>query len=180
MKNKLSAEKYIRTKAGSLPFGECYVNETWKEKGMAVVFVSRIMPSGKFIIGVYNVDIFCLGLKDTLYRFALDDFERREFLKRVLDGFGNILPLEPNQAHNIIYGAVDYAEELGFKPHKDFKLTEYLLDPDLIDDGIDEIEFGMNGKPHYISGPFDNAGKILEILNRTAGEGNYYYTIAEH
>jgi hypothetical protein len=74
-----------------------------------------------------------------------------------------------------VYGALDYAEELGFAPNKDFRIAEYLLGPDLITDGINEIEFGMDGKPFYISGPYDNLRQILATLNRSVGVGNYEY-----
>jgi len=55
---------------------------------------------------------------------------------------------------------------------------EYVLDPDLVDDGIDNIEMGWNGKPFYIKGPYDNYRKIISALNASVGPGGYEY-IAE-
>lgn len=78
-----------------------------------------------------------------------------------------------NYAHNLLYGAIDYAEELGFTPNKDFKVTEHLLDTDMIDDGIDEPEFGRNGKPLFVPGPYDDIKRITGILERNFGSGNY-------
>ena len=69
-------------------------------------------------------------------------------------------------AHNLIYGAVNYAKDLVFLPEKDFKITEYFLNPDLITDEINEIEFGKDRNPFYIEGPNDNRAKIMAILNR--------------
>jgi len=42
---------------------------------------------------------------------------------------------------------VEYAEELGFNPHKDFNLVKNILEED--DEHIDlmYIEFGLNGVP---------------------------------
>ena len=77
--------------------------------------------------------------------------------------------------HNLIYGAIDYASGLGIAPPKDFYLAEYVLDPDLVDDGIDEIEMGCNGKPFYIQGPYDNSRKIISALNASVGPGGYEY-----
>ena len=55
---------------------------------------------------------------------------------------------------------------------------EYVLDPDLVDDGIDNIEMGWNGKPFYIKGPYNNYRKIISALNASVGPGGYEY-IAE-
>lgn len=85
----------------------------------------------------------------------------------------NVTLCEIVKAHNIIYGGIDYAEELGFQPHKLFRITEYLLNPDLIDDGIDEIEFGKDGKPFFIAGPDDNVDRIINTLKKNVGEGNF-------
>jgi len=85
----------------------------------------------------------------------------------------NAILAEYKLVHNIIYGAVEYAEELGFAPHKDFSATRYILEED--DDNIEliNIEFGFNGKPAVVIGPFDNPEKIIATLNRTVGKGNY-------
>ena len=38
-----------------------------------------------------------------------------------------------------------------------------------------EFEFGKDGKPFYIAGPFDNSRKILETLSNSVGEGNFEF-----
>jgi len=175
MQNQLSPQKYITTKARSLPFSECYVNEDWTSKGMATIVLTKQMPSGKFIFASYLVDLYCLGLKDTTSKFNVSATECQE----LLDQFSSnqmMVNCDVSFIHNLIYGAIDYAEEIGFKPHKDFGLTEYMLDTDLITDGIDEIEFGKNGKPFFIAGPFDNVKRIMAILNQNLGEDNYTFT----
>ena len=177
--NQLSPEKYIITKGGQLPFHECFVNEGWQEKGMATLVISKKMPSGKLIVATYLIDSYCLGLKDTFYKFALDEFGYSDFLDQLNEQQG-MIKCDLNFAHNIIYGAIDYAQELGFTPNKDFKITEYLLDSDLIDDGIDELVFGMNGKPTFIAGPYDNAKMIVSTLEKNVGTGNYEYIISPY
>lgn len=64
--------------------------------------------------------------------------------------------IDYNLAHNIIYGGNEYAEEHGFKIHKDFeKLTQYILEVD--DDKIPliDVEFGKDGKPLVIENKED-------------------------
>jgi hypothetical protein len=173
---QLSPVKYIISKGPLLPFHECFINEGWAEKGMAIVTISKKMPSGKFIIGLYMVDMYCLGLKDTFFKFSVDDINYASFLEE-LDQNHPLVKSEINLVHNLIFGAIDYAEDLGFTPNKDFKITEHLLNTELIDDGINEIEFGKDGKPLFIAGPHDNTNRIIGILEKSVGEGNYDYIL---
>lgn len=173
MNNKLSPQKYIQSKGRNLPFYECYISEEWKENGLATIIISKKMPGGNFIIAYYLVDIYCLGLKNTFYRFNVTEHERAGFMSEMQEGPNEMIPCDTELIHNLIFGAIDYAAELGFEPHKDFRITENLLNPDLITDGIDEIEFGFNGQPYYVQGPDDQVEKILASLNRNPGEGNY-------
>jgi hypothetical protein len=43
--------------------------------GFVSIIVMRKMPSGKFIIGSYLLDTYCLGLKNTDFRFSADGVE---------------------------------------------------------------------------------------------------------
>jgi len=174
MQNQLSPKKYIETKGRKLPFGDCYISEEWKARGLASIIISKLMPSGNYIFGSYLIDIFCLGLKDTMYKFNISEIEFKEMLE-TFESRESTVKCDVTTIHNIIYGAIDYADELGFKPSKDFDLTQHLLNPDLITDEIDEIEFGKNGKPLFIAGPFDNSKRILAILHQSVGEGNYEF-----
>lgn len=170
---KISPEKYIITKGRGLLFRDCLISEGWQEQGMASIAICKKMPSGKYIIGLYMVDTYCLGLKNTNFRFNLTREEYDDFMEEMSSHTDAMIDCDITEAHNIIYGAIDYAEELGFSPQKDFRITEHLLDPELIDDGIDEIEFGKDGKPFYVSGPDDNVKQILAKLEKNPGPGNY-------
>jgi hypothetical protein len=79
--------------------------------------------------------------------------------------------------HNIILSAVEFAEEYGFKPHKDFtSVTEFMLEEDTEDIELIEIECGRDGKPFYMQGPYEDeakANKIIKQLESTAGRGNF-------
>ena len=82
--------------------------------------------------------------------------------------------IEYDLAHNLIYGAIAYAEGLGLRADRDWALSKFVLAqreevPQM------EIEFGKNGRPFFISGPYDNTAMILETLNRTVGPGNFEY-----
>ncbi|NOZ46375.1 MAG: hypothetical protein GXO79_06295 [Chlorobi bacterium] len=178
MNQRKTAEKYFKTRAKDLPFHECYINAKWNEKGMATVFISKKQPSGNYIYAIFLIDIYCLGVKNAMFNFNQNSI-KYEDLKSKLFSSEDFVLYDIVETHNIIYGAIDYAEELGFKPHKDFNIAEYILNSDLIDDGIDEIEFGHNGKPLFVAGPDDNVNRIINTLKRTVGEGNFYYIIPE-
>ena len=166
----LSPRSYILQRAQSLPIIECLVETDYKRLGITNVVIFRREPGGKYTVGAFCVDMFCLGIKYAFCNCHLDE-EAYEKLKKSFQS--GPLEVSPVYAHNLIYGAMDYAEELGFLPHKDFAFAEKVLDPALVDEGINEIEFGHNGKPLYCQGPNDNPKKIISHLNEFVGKGNY-------
>ena len=38
---------------------------------------------------------------------------------------------------------------------------------------------GPDGKPMFISGPRDDTGRIMRILNNSVGEGNYHFILGD-
>ncbi len=169
----LSPEKYIRYKSRSLPIGECWVNEDWNETGLAELFVTRKHSNGNISVGVFLVDIYCLGVKYTFYRFNIPPDD----LSEMLDTFDiDFVLIDYPLAHNIIYGAIEYADQYGFEPKKDFdKITQYILEEDEDVELID-LEFGYKGKPYLIIKD-DNEPylKYKSILDKTVGPDGYKY-----
>lgn len=176
-RKQMSPEKYIIQKGRNLDFYECLINEDWQEVGLAVIVVCKQMPGGNFIIGLYLVDFLCLGLKNTYFRFNYNKFDYDEFVKMAYSKNNAEVKCDTVFAHNLIYGAIDYAGDLGFFPNEDFTVTEYLLDPDLISNEINKIGFGRDGKPLFIQGPNDNATQIMNKLKETVGEGNFDFIV---
>lgn len=169
----LSPKKKLR-QARRFPIHECLINPSWREQGLATILVSRRQPDEHLAFGVFLVDIFCLGLKNT---FANVDFSESRYVREVVGRVYEQQESEPcasGLAHQIIYGAIAYAKQFGFKPNKDFRLSQHVLDA-AESIGPSDIEFGKDGKPLFISGPDDNVQKILHQLQATAGEGQYHY-----
>jgi hypothetical protein len=175
----LSPKKKIRL-ARNYPLYECLINPSWKEKGLVTIVVSRRQPDGDLIFGVYLVDILCLGLKNT---FCNADFPLSRYSTELVQGvYRDEDPIEcsPDMAHQIIYGAIDFARGFGFHPHKDFDLSQYILDePDSLEEAS-QIEFGRDGKPLFVAGPDDNVPRILRQLESTAGGGHFDYIYGTH
>ena len=156
------------------PIHECLINPSWQEKGLATILMSRRQPDAHMAFGVFLVDIFCLGLKNT---FANVDFSEARYVREVVGRVYEQQESEPcdcDLAHQIIYGGIAYAKQFGFKPNKDFRLSQHVLDA-AESIGPSDIEFGRDGKPLFVSGPDDNVPKILHQLQATAGEGRYDY-----
>jgi len=161
-----------------LPIYECLINRNWQEEGIAGIVVARQHSNGNLTLAIYMVDVFCRGVKDTLYQFNIP----METYLDIIDSLSKESPLvkaEYSLVHNIIYGAIEYADDLGFTPHRNFtKVTAYLLEED--DENIEliDIEFGLNGKPLLIvvdeNEPYK---KYMAILDKHVGKENYNYML---
>lgn len=172
---KISPAKFLREKARSLPIGKCYINSNWQEDGMAEVIVCRKRPDGNNALGVYLVDTFCLGVKDTFCRIDLTDSEIDEAVDQI-GGEQEMEEISYGEAHNIIYGAISFAEEGGIRPHKDFALTRYMLEEDTEDVPLIEYEYGLNGKHYLVEGPSCSERRYIPTLVKNLG-GNFDYTL---
>jgi hypothetical protein len=146
----LSPEKYIRTKARALPIYECMISSGWRDAGIASIFVARKHNNGNVTYGSYLVDIWCLGLKHTHCQFNADISDWNK-IKDEHEMGQRYEPVDYNLAHNIIFGGIEFAEDYGFKPHKDFSLSQFILEEDDERIPIIDVEFGVEGKPHIVA-----------------------------
>ncbi len=156
------------------------MNADWKNSGITPVIVAREQAADKVIFAVCLVDLYCLGVKDA---YANADFSRKHFerkLPKMCTGAPEECSVE--LAHEIIYGGLEYARRYGFDPHPDFtrQMADRVLDPPDAHPRKHKVEFGKDGKPFYVSGPYDDERKSKNIVNtlmRAAGEGNFDYII---
>ncbi len=170
----MNERKFIKEKARLYPVETCLISKDYAFKGLAQCLVTRRVNPDKVILGCFLVDVFCLGVKNCIAS-VMDNMEAEKVIS-------TIASTEPFKTcdwtlfQNIVYGAVEYAEDLGFAPQKDFAFGKYVLD-DLDDLEYVEVEFGKDGKPFFVSGPFDNAERIRMTLDKAVGEGNYDFLI---
>lgn len=172
----LSPENYIRKKARALPIYECLANTDWEKSKLAHVVIARQHTNGNITACIYLVDLMCLGVKDTDYMFNVPLFEFKEKIEMTGDGL-DIGPISYVLAHNIVNAGLEFADEYGFSPHKDFtSITCNMLEEDNDNIELIDIECGCDGKPAYMPTPFDNHTKVNNIIKRlekTAGPGNF-------
>ncbi len=173
---KLSPENYIRQNARKLPIHECWVNSDWEESGSATVCISRMHTNGNVTYAMYLVDLYCLGVKESFFDFNVPISEYREFIDDVNCNLG-IVKIDYVLAHNIVFAAKEYADELGFTPHKSFtSVSQYLLEEDTEEVELMDIPCGCDGKPMLIKTKDTSnaeAQSVVAQLDRAVGKGNY-------
>jgi hypothetical protein len=176
---QISPENYIRTRARNLPILQCWVNKDWRRIGTATVMVVRKHVSGNLTLGIYIVDLLCMGVRESMYQYNIPEFQLKLMIKDAVKGGLRFVAISYRLAHNIIYSAIEYAEEYGFHPTTSFtRVTQYVLEPDTDAIPLTRIHCGdENGNPVYMRGD-DNEAKTRQALARlhhTAGYGKYQY-----
>ncbi len=170
----ISPKKYIMQKGRSLPIDSCWILEDWEKVGETPVIVARRHASGKFTIGLYLIDTFCVGLKDSFYHFNIDSQEYDDLLDK-MDIKRELVQVSYNEAHNLIFGAIAFAEEAGIKPCPEFALTQYLLEEDTEDIPLIEYDFGKNGKHFLITKSNLELNTYLPLLEKNLSKEEYDY-----
>ncbi len=167
---KLSPEEIgsLLRRAQEFPVEACYVNSDWPTLGKALCLLVRRLHSGGFIAANLLVDPFFLGLKDafgSVLRSPAEIVLRLERMRSLNEeGTLSIEPVPYEEMRSLVLGAIAYAGRLGQTPHPDWNTIAPLVAPEL--PWEDRYVFGREGKPFYISGPYDDLGKIRAGLRR--------------
>ena len=77
------------------------------------------------VMASFLVDTFCLGVKNAGYHENMTPYDFEQYLDNYKNGMG-LEEISYNEAHNIIYGAMAFAEEGGIKPSKEFDPAGYI------------------------------------------------------
>ena len=177
MNKPLTPAQLVRQRGRSLPVYACYAaKEAFENCGEGIVLVVRQHAGGNFTVGAYLVDIWCRGIRDTFYRVRVE----KEELDELIEQFETqgIEPVEYEEAHNWVYGALDWAERAGMHQHKGFDTTKFLLADDEDESvPIIEYEFGKDGKHCFVAGSEAELNRYLPILRKTLGGGNFSYIV---
>ena len=163
--------------ARGYPIHECVIGGGWREQDLCQILLSRVQADGLLVAGVYLVDLLCLGLKNTFACANLTQSAYDSKLRGPIQETQGLEPCDLDLAHTIIYGAIDYAAQFGFQPQRDFKLSHHILAERGSLPVREDVEFGKDGKPLFVSGPHDNVPKILGRLRAAVGEGNFDFMI---
>jgi hypothetical protein len=165
----------ILRRAREMPIEGAWVQEGWQERGAAVVVLARTNSSDNIVFGEYVVDYLCTGVKDTAFATNVSpEVFDNEVIPRL---YGGIPPITAavELVHEIVWGAVEYAETLGLRPPSAFRQSQRILEaPDALP-RPDVVVFGYQGRPAYVPAPQDNQAAIIARLIDSVGLGNFYY-----
>lgn len=176
---QMSPENYIRLRIRNLPIHQCLINSDWKELGVANIMISRQHKNGNITACLYFVDLYCLGIKNSFYRFNISQKEYNEMAEKMKCSI-SVIEIDYPLVHNIIYSAWTYADNLKFTQNLDFLYTTfYMLNHDE-DENIPyiDIKCGLNGKPCYVRGSSDNNTTVKRVINHLTqkmGIGNFKF-----
>ncbi|TEU13572.1 MAG: hypothetical protein E3J21_18435 [Anaerolineales bacterium] len=176
-KPRLTGRALLRA-AGRWPLHECLLTKEWQEEGaITQILVARRSPSGQIAVGVFLVDLGCLGVKSAFGRPLHTMQEYRE-LRDGMKANQDMIKADINLVAKIIREAIAYAGELGFKPDPDYRDAMLVLgdaDPDACEVPIPLG--GKDGKPFFVAGPYDNADRIMAKLTRKLGPDGFHYLV---
>lgn len=167
------------TAAANYPIHGCYISAACLDgRGMGPVMFVREKSPGQFVLAVFLIDSFCLGVKN-----AMAAYRSRSELTQVLEQMqehGTFETVTPGVARGYVEAAIAYAASLGFKPHDDYRKIEPIwgtVEPEPIPE---HYQFGKDGRPVFIAGPGDDEARqnmIIITLVQTVGEGNFDFTV---
>lgn len=148
-----------------MPIYKCYITPHWAEAGEAHIIVARKNQRGDLVVGSYLVDTFCLGLKDTYWNIIGE-----ADLKSHVEDSDMFEETTYPVVHNLILGAIEFAEEAGIEPAPGFELTQYILAEDTDDIELIEYEYGYKGKHHLVIGDDGAERKYAMLLTAKLGD----------
>jgi hypothetical protein len=143
--------------------------------GLGYVTVAREGKYNELTLCTYLLDFWCLGVKDAMAPRKVNRVKYKDVIDQLFDTF----PEPPQEisisvAQSMVYSALEYAEKLGFQPHRDFAEARLHLGEW---NGEIRMKCGRQGKPCYVDGPYDDPMKILKTLKSSVGEGNFDYLV---
>ncbi len=166
-------------RASAFPVYRCYLADSiFEEQGLGIIYLAREMGDGRMALMFLLIDRHCLGVKDAGGRFCTRS-ELTDLMERSRQT-SSYHTADPSRARKLTEDAIAYAHSLGFSPHPDYRKFSPLWG-DIDATQCDEtFEFGLDGKPSYVAGPYDDEARqnlIFRRLCAAVGEGNFHFAV---
>jgi len=165
--------------AALAPIEHCYISTACHDgKGIGPVFFVRRLGAGRLMGAVFLVDVYCLGVKNVVGRI-FSPSEMGEVIAKQ-NGRSPLKSVSPGIARGFVEAAIDYAMSFGLAPHSDYRKVSPIWGDVQAEPVPKEYEFGHQGMPHFIAGPYDDLMRqkqVVQSLVANAGEGNFHYTV---
>jgi len=149
-------------------------------QGIGWVIIARFKAKGQRVqVGVFLVDVFCLGAKLAVH----EDCDLEDYRRRIREHYRSsfpMVPVEPCCARKLVEQAVHYAQSLGLAPHRDYRKAARVFGGVQAAQCARQFTFGYEGKPFYRRGPRETEAQALRIvrhLEKCLGPGKYDYEV---
>lgn len=125
---------------------------------VAVLIAEHGSASGKAQVAGFLVDVWCLGVKNSLPPKAMTRRQLAEHRQAYFSSYSahHLIPAE--LARELVFGAAAYARTLGFEPDADFDAAAPALGEPL---ESFRIQFGRDGSPFHVDGPNDEPRDVI-------------------
>ena len=160
------------------PIERCYISSACHDgTGIGPVILVRRLGAGQYMVAVFLVDVFCLGVKDVVGR-KFSPTDMHEMIAQQ-NSRNPLKSVSPGIARGFVEAAIDYAMSFGIAPHSDYRKVSPLWGDVQPEPVPAEYQFGHDGKPHFVAGPYDDVirqKQVVQALVANAGEGNFHYS----
>ncbi|MCH8923673.1 MAG: hypothetical protein IIA67_11075 [Planctomycetes bacterium] len=163
--------------AEKAPLLHCCAADCIWEQGIGHVLISRTRGT-EVAFGMFLLDMYCLGVKNAFFNVV----SRSEYDFRIYETAirGGHVDLSPECGRNLVEGAVYYARDLGFSPHRDYRQAKRIFG-DIDASGCQQqFVYGKDGQPMFIAGPDDGAMRCRQIIDTLAarcGPDGFHFTM---
>ena len=154
----------------------CAADSLWDE-GIGNVLISRARGA-EVAFGMFLVDMYCLGVKNAFFNVvSRSDYDFKIFEQAFR---GEHVDLSPECGRNLVEGAVRYARDLGFAPHRDYRQAKRIFGDIDATECQQQFVYGKDGQPMFIAGPDDGAMRCRQIIDTLAarcGPDGFHFTM---
>jgi hypothetical protein len=166
-------------RATQAPIQYCMFTEALFDAGIGTLIVARGATPDHLAFGSFLLDVFCLGIKDVMFESL--DSDEFDTCVAMADAGSRLAPVDPSDARKLLRDLAAWSQSIGFSPHRDFAAVERIFGDVSADASEADFQFGRDGKPRYIPGPFESATLIrrrIEQLRKHLGDDGFEFETA--
>jgi hypothetical protein len=157
---------------------EAYMAKSLFKNGIGHVLMCRFKSDGSVDIGVFLLDVWCLGIKNTIFT-SRDARECPSIFERVFPDSDSV-QIAPAKAKKLVQDLVAWTQKLGLPQYPDASKAMKVFKKVDSAECQETFAFGKDGLPFYVQGPYETSQQaklIHSILMRTCGEGKFHYIL---
>ena len=166
--------------AAGWPVFECLISEYWRDPTtLTEILIAKAPPFGGIVACVFLVDLGCLGPKLSFLSQFRTVAEYKTVFRSMMTERDPKISADYALGVKILRESIRYAQDLGFDlPEPVQKSLSALGALDIASECHEEIPLGgKDGKPFFMAGSNDDVDKIMDILVKKCGRGNFTFTI---